>query len=374
MAFEALLAYQDGLLQTHAVGSDLAVFSGGRAVYRHMNGFANREAGIKVSRDTLFRVFSMTKPLTCVLGMILHDQGRFLMTDPLGKYLPAFARMRVKDEGGEREAENPIRILHLFTMTSGLDYNLDRGSLQKARQAYGADLTMAQAAEAVAEDPLAFEPGTRFCYGLSHDVLGVLIESLCGAGLGECLKEMLFQPLGMKNSFFQVPKGEEGRLAVSYSSAPPFGKEAGLEQYFAGFLKLESGGGGLVMTTDDYLRFARMLLREGADEKGRQLISRAAVRLMRSNHLTEALQQGYMAERPGYGYGLGVRVLTHPEMIGALTGMGEYGWAGAQGSWMMVDPAGGLAAVFMMQGTPGPNREVHPRLRNLIAASAGQKG
>lgn len=371
MAFEALRAYQDGLLETRAAGSDLAVYQGETPVYRHMNGFADREAGTRVSRDTLFRVYSMTKPVTCALALMLHDQGRFLMTDPLGEYLPAFSRMRVKDENGGREAENPIRILHLFTMTSGLDYSLDRGSLRQAQEKYGADLTMAQAAEAIAQDPLAFEPGTQFCYGLSHDVLGVLIESLCGAGLGECLREMLFRPLGMADSFFEVPQEAAGRLAVSYSSAPPFGREPGLEQYFAGFPKLESGGGGLVMTTEDYLRFARMLLREGASEEGKQVLSRAAVRLMRRNHLSSDLHAQYMAQRPGYGYGLGVRVLTHPERIGALTRPGEFGWAGAQGSWMMVDPESGLAAVFMMQGSPGPNREVHPRLRNLIAGAAG---
>lgn len=372
MAFDALRVYQDGLLKTTAVGTDLAVYQGERPVYRHINGFADRGAGIKVGRETLFRVYSMTKPITCALALMLHDQGCFLMTDPLGDYLPAFARMRVREGEGTREAEQAIRIAHLFTMTSGLDYNMDRESLGLAQAAHGVGLTMAQAMEAIAGDPLVFEPGTRFCYGLSHDVLGVLIETLCAASLGECLKELIFEPLGMAHSFFEVPEGLAHRCALTYTSQPPFGQEAGLEQYFKAYPKLESGGGGLVMTTDDYLRFLRMLMREGADENGRQILSRAAVRLMRSNHLSAPLHAGYMADRPGYGYGLGVRVLTDPQMIGALTQPGEYGWSGAQGTWMMVDPANSLAAVFMMQGSPGPGREIHPRLRNLIAAAAGQ--
>ena len=239
MAFEALRAYQDGLLETRAAGSDLAVYQGETPVYRHMNGFADREAGTRVSRDTLFRVYSMTKPVTCALALMLHDQGRFLMTDPLGEYLPAFSRMRVKDENGGREAENPIRILHLFTMTSGLDYSLDRGSLRQAQEKYGADLTMAQAAEAIAQDPLAFEPGMQFCYGLSHDVLGVLIDP-CAAPAWGMPGEMLFRPWAWQTAF-EVPQEAAGRLRF-YSSARPLGRP-GLEQYFAGFPKLERGRG-----------------------------------------------------------------------------------------------------------------------------------
>ncbi len=368
MAFEALRAYQDALLKTHAVGTDLAVCRGDTPVYRHMNGFADREAGVRVSGDTLFRVYSMTKPITCTLAMMLHDRGRFLMTDPLGDYLPAFSRMRVAVGNNTRDAEQPIRILHLFTMTSGLDYNADRESLIQVQRARGCEFTMAQAVEAIAADPLLFEPGTRFCYGFSHDVLGVLIETLCGASLGECMREMLFEPLGMACSFFEVPVAARSRCARSYASQPPFGQDPGMDQYFLAFPNLESGGGGLVMTTDDYLRFTLMLRRGGTDERGQPLVSEAAVGLMRRNHLGGAVHAGYMAERPGYGYGLGVRVLTHPEMNGALTRVGEYGWAGAQGTWMMVDPESDLTAVFMMQGVPGPNREIHPRLRNLIAA------
>ena len=368
MNWGALRAYQDSLLENCAVGTDLMVCQGEKVVYRHLNGFANREAGIRVGRDTLFRVYSMTKPITCALAMMLHDQGRFVMTEPLGRYLPAFGQMRVKEGRGSREARGPIRILDLFTMTSGLNYDLQRESLLGVLADQGPGLTLAQVAEAVARDPLDFDPGERFCYGVSHDVLGVLVETLCGASLGECMAEMLFVPLGMADSFFALPEDAQPRLALTYASQPPFGPEPVLDNFFLSFPRLESGGGGLVMTTEDYLRFLGMLLREGRDEKGQALLSPAAVRLMRTNHLTGPVHAGYMADRPGYGYGLGLRVLTHPEQIGALTNPGEYGWAGTQGTWMMADPASRTAAVFMMQGLPGPNREIHPRLRNMIAA------
>ncbi|MDD4080998.1 MAG: serine hydrolase [Eubacteriales bacterium] len=368
MSWEALRAYQDSLLESLAVGTDLAVYQGEEPAYRHMNGFADRDAGKKVSGDTLFRVYSMTKPITCALALILHDQGCFLMTDPVSRWLPAFENMRVKDGGTVRDARKPLRVLDLFTMTSGLNYELERDSLKAAVLSNGPGITMAQAVDALAGDSLDFDPGERFCYGVSHDVLGLLVEALCGASLGECLKEMVFGPLGMKNSFFEVPEPALGRMAVTYASQPPFGQDSSLDQLFRAFPRLESGGGGLVMTTDDYLLFLRMLLREGRNEEGLQLLSPAAVRLMRANHLTGDVHAGYMAERPGYGYGLGVRVLTHPEMIGALTHPGEFGWAGAQGTWMMVDPTSKVTAVFMMQGAPGPNREIHPKLRNIIAA------
>lgn len=373
MAWEALRAYQEELLETCAVGTDLAVYQGETLLYRHMNGFADRENGVKVSADTLFRVYSMTKPVVCALGLMLHDQGRFLMTEPIGKYLPAFEHMRVREGEGVREATNPIRILDLFTMTSGLSYEMDRDSLRAAQKTHGAALTMAHAAEALAQDPLEFEPGTRFCYGLSHDVLGVLIEKLLGASLGECLAEMLFKPLGMTRCFFTVPEVLKPHCAKAYASQPPFGPEAGMEPFFRAFPKMESGGGGLSMTMDDYLRFQRMLLREGKDEDGRTLISQAALRLMRLNHLPPEALKHYMEERPGYGYGLGVRVLMAPEAIGALSLPGEYGWAGTMGTWMMVDPARNTAAVFMMQGEPGPNRQVHPRLRNLVSSAVSSQ-
>ncbi|MGI6687511.1 MAG: serine hydrolase domain-containing protein [Christensenellales bacterium] len=369
MVWEAMRAYQEALLDSCAMGTDLAVYQGETPLYRHMNGFANREAGVKVTADTIFRVFSMTKPIICAVALMLHDQGRFLMTEPVGKYLPAFEQMWVKDGDDVREAEKPIRILDLFTMTSGLSYELDRDSLRAAQKAHGFDLTMAQAAEAIAWDPLEFEPGTRFCYGLSHDVLGVLIERLCGASLGECLEEMLFRPLGMSRSFFTVPDALRPSCAQCYSSRPPFGREEEMERLFSAFPRMESGGGGLWMTMDDYLRFQRMMLREGMDEKGRPILSRAAVRLMRINHLAPGALTTYMQERPGYGYGLGVRVLMAPEAIGALSLPGEYGWAGTQGTWMMIDPERNVAAAFMMQGEPGPNRQVHPRLRNLVSAA-----
>lgn len=368
MGWEALKTYQDSLLGNLAVGTDLAVYQGETPVYRHTNGFADREAGKEVNGETLFRVYSMTKPITCALALILHDQGRFLMTDPVSRYLPAFENMQVKDRDTVRDARRPIRILDLFTMTSGLTYEMERDSFRAAVLSDGPDITLAHLVAALAKDPLDFDPGERFCYGFSHDVLGLLVETLCGASLGECLAEMVFGPLGMESSFFGVPEAAHGRMAITYASQPPFGRESKMDQLFLEFPRFESGGGGLGMTTDDYLLFLRMLLREGRDENGRQILSPAAVRLMGTNHLSGAVHAGYMAERPGYGYGLGVRVLTNPEMIGALTKPGEYGWAGTQGTWMMADPASRTAAVFMMQGLPGPNREIHPRLRNMIAA------
>ncbi len=372
MAWETLRAYQDGLLNSFAVGTDLAVIRGEKQLYRHMNGFADREAGKRVDEDTLFRVYSMTKPITCVLALMLHDQGRFLMTDPLHHYLPAFEELQIAGPDGVREAEQPIRVLDLFTMTSGLSYDLERDSVKKMQQVKGRALRVSDLVEVIAREPLAFEPGSRFLYGLSHDVLGVLVETLCGKPLGECLRDMLFSPLGMEHSFFRLPERLEPHRAKSYASSPPFKEEPGMDQFFLDYPMLESGGGGLVMSMADYLRFIRFLLREGADEKGRHLLSPAAIRLMRSNHLSGEVLASYMAERPGYGYGLGVRVLVAPQAIGALTSPGEYGWAGAKGTWMMVDPTQNLAAVFMMQGDPGPNRLIHPRLRNLIAAEASQ--
>lgn len=363
MDFSALRAYQDGLIGRLSVGTGLSVYSKDQEVYRHMNGFADREKGLPVRGDTLFHMYSLTKPLVCALALKLYEQGRFQLEDPVSQYLPEYAHLKVEFDQGVRDAKCRMLLWHLFTMTSGLDYNVE--AMTPFFMSQGPLLTTRQAAAFLAKKPLSFEPGERFLYGFSHDVLGAVLEVITGQSLGQLLKEHLFSPLGMNNSFFQVPADSRKLLAKAYQLEPPFDLLDDAHP-LDHFLQFESGGGGLIMSLDDYLMFARMLARGGTSQDGKTILKPQTLQLMHTNQLSGDLLAGYQENRPGYGYGMGVRVMLDPQSIGAESKVSEYGWSGMMGCYFLVQPQDQVCAVFVTQSMPGPNRPVHPQLRDLI--------
>lgn len=363
MDFHHVKTYQDSLIDRFAVGTGLSVYKKDREVYCHFNGFADREKGIPISMETLFHMYSLTKPLVCALALMIFEEGGFSLTDPVSKFLPEYAHLMVLGEDGLRPARSQMRIIHLFTMTSGLNYDLDAisGLLMKN----GQQTTARQAAAFLAKRPLDFDPGSRYLYSFSHDVLAVVLEVITGRSLGELLKERLFLPLNMHNSFFQVPKEKEHLLAQTYQLEPPFFRlhDAHALDHFPRF---ESGGGGLVMSLHDYLLFTRMLARGGSTPSGQRLMKPETLRLFYKNQLKGEVLTGYQEKRPGYGYGLGVRVMMDPQAIQASSQVDEYGWSGMMGTYFLVQPQEEVCAVFVTQMMPGPNRPVHAQLRDVI--------
>ncbi len=323
--------------------------------------------------DTIVRMYSMTKAVTGVAAMMLYEEGRFNLNDPVSKYLPEFAKMRLGresfDANGKRTyytvpAERPILVRDLFRHTTGLDYAGPKDETgdnvyKKIEMLGGAPLVPFDLAEAVrrlASVPLNDQPGSTFRYGYSIDVLGRLVEVLSGKTLDQFFAERIFQPLGMTDSAFFVPEEKWKRLATLYtpkragggiepSTAPP-------QESFKKKPNLLLGGAGMVSTLDDYSRFCMMLVNDGQLD-GVRILTRKTVELMHTDQLGNLPRTGVLQE--GYGFGLTFAVNMGPGKVGAVGSEGEYNWGGAAGTSFWIDPKEHMFGVFLINVLPPTN-------------------
>jgi CubicO group peptidase (beta-lactamase class C family) len=365
----ARLAQINTIMREHIQTGRLAGASGliarnGKVVFRETWG--------DYKPDTIVRMYSMTKAITGVAAMMLYEEGRFSLNDPLSKYLPEFANMRVGRESfdatGKRTyytvpAERPITVRDLFRHTSGLDYagpKEENGDVayKKIEMVGGAPLVPIDLAEAVkrlATAPLNDQPGTTFRYGYSIDVLGRLVEVLSGKTLDQFFEERIFRPLGMQDSAFFVPEDKWKRLAVLYTPKKGGGIEVSTAPPQESFKKkpaLLLGGAGMVSTLDDYARFCMMLV-NGGQLDGVRLLSRKTVELMASDHLGDRARTGVIQE--GYGFGLTFAVNLGPGKTGAVGSEGEFNWGGAAGTSFWIDPKEHMIGVFLINVLPPTN-------------------
>ncbi|GAA4251350.1 serine hydrolase domain-containing protein [Dactylosporangium darangshiense] len=373
---------EDGRL----AGWQLAIARDGRVVHSSVHGHRDAEAGLPVEPDTLWRLYSMTKPVTSVAAMMLWEEGRFELTDPIAEWLPEFRDMRVYDKGSANApytvpAAEPIRVWHLLTHTSGLTYGFLQTSVVDAlyRKA-GYDLTMkpgadlAEACRDFAALPLLFQPGTAWGYGVSTDVLGRLVEVVAGVPLPEFVRTRILEPLGMRDTSWSVPRDEQ-RLAALYVPGPGgrrlrydlLGDNAFEEP------KAPAGGGGLISTAADYQRFMTMLLNRGAIDGGERLLAPRTVGFMTRNHLPggadlDTLQTGGFAETTfeGIGFGLGFAVVRDPVPARVFSSPGTFYWGGAASTAFWVDPVERLTVGFYTQLVPSSTYPIRPQLRQLI--------
>ncbi|OXM82543.1 serine hydrolase domain-containing protein [Paenibacillus rigui] len=367
-------------------GCSCIIAQGNEVVYEQSFGYADLETKRPIRPDTIFRIYSMTKIITCTAALMLYERGLYLLNDPLEEYLPEFSSPQVYRYSPTgvlttSPAAGPIRIKDLFTMTSGLTYGGDKqetartiaGIMQQLRssQENGETLNVRDLTKALSAAPLAFDPGTHWQYGFSHDILGALIEIWSGKSLGQFLKEELFDPLGMEDTFFRIPDDKLDRLCSMYDRTEDgtLTKNTRMDANYQPGALFESGGGGLLSTTTDYIRFARMLTAGGTWE-GKQFLSSHTLRLMTTNHLgTQQLADYHWPQQAGYGYGLGVRVMIDPPAGGSNSNPGEFGWSGMAGSWTLMDPEAELSVVYMQQLLPNLESYHHPRMRNVIYGS-----
>jgi CubicO group peptidase (beta-lactamase class C family) len=343
----------------------------GRVVHFHAQGMADREKGLPLAEDAIYRMYSMSKPVTAVALLTLLEEGRFQLDDPVSAFIPELGSLKVLKgmtaKGPEvEELKRPVSIRHLFTHTAGFCYPSPQGSDAEKLLAKEVvtdatvDITMKleEAVSRIARVPLAHQPGEGWTYGLSIDVLGRVIEVISGKTLDAFLQERIFGPLGMTDTGFFAPEEKHGRLAAVYGKNAkgvlervPWATDA----YHAKPLFL-SGGGGLVSTAEDYMRFALMLL-NGGELDGARILGRRTVKLMTLNHVPQlmdlpAVKSG-MAFGLGYGYGLGGRVMLE-EYPGLYGSAGTYGWSGMAGTDFFVDHKEGLTALYMTQIIPWP--------------------
>jgi CubicO group peptidase (beta-lactamase class C family) len=319
-----------------------------------------------MTRDTLFRIYSMSKPITSVATLMLYEDGKLRLTDPISKWIPELAKPRIlHDANGPLTATDPspseITVRDLLTHCSGLVYSFTtQGTLAKAYEEAGVmgsetTLTSAEWAQRLGKLPLAHAPGTKWNYSVSTDVLGLLVERVSGMPFAEFLQQRIVAPLGMKDTAFFVPEAKLARLATNYATNAQ-GElavfDAPATTTYRAAPAFPSGGGGLVSTVDDYARFALMLA--GGGKLGNvRLLSRKTIELMASDHLTPSEFEtfGFRSSRvfAGNSFGLGVMVQTEGAAYRGLGSVGKNGWGGAAGTWYWVDPKEDLVAVLMIQ-------------------------
>ncbi len=336
-------------------------------VYREKFGCADIEAQKPLEFDAIFRIMSMTKPVTAVAAMLLYEEGHFDLNTPIHRFLPAFKEMKVlvgRDQDGKPVLENvrtPITFRHLFTHTSGLSYGslpedpLDALYMQALVPTGSQEVSSIQEfAARLTPLPLAFQPGTRFRYGFNLDLLGALVEVISGLPLEVFFQERIFQPLDMSDTGFSLPPEKLPRLAALYSREAGTGKLTRREIPLPMSVSMW-GGGGLVSTLDDYAHFCEMLANRGS-YAGCQLLSPTTVAMFSTNWASPEALPSFWETGPdingGYGYSLGTAVLLDPSPTGKFGNPGEFYWGGAFSTYFWIDPKESLYGVFMTQLDP----------------------
>jgi len=363
----------------------------GRLAHVSCHGSRDVEAGLPVEPDTLWRIYSMTKPVTSVAAMMLYEEGAFELTDPVSAFIPSFAGVRVYAGGPDLRpvtvpATGPVRIWHLLTHTAGLTYGFLRvHPVDAMYRAAGFEwasppgVDLAQACDIWAGLPLLFEPGSEWNYSAATDVLGRVIEVVSGQDLGEFLATRILCPLGMTDTSFSVRDADAGRLAALYTPGAD-GTAARLDALGQAARErpaMLSGGGGLVSAAADYHRFAQMLLHRpdspAGELDGTRLLSPRTVSYMTRNHLPGGLDlatfgRPLFADYPfhGVGFGLGLAVVTDPAAVRVACSPGELSWGGAASTVFWVDPLEGLTVSFFTQLLPSSAHRIRPQLRQLV--------
>ena len=369
----------DALMQSYV---DRGVYAGiatmvarrGTLVHAGTYGWSDREAGTPMAADTVFRLYSMTKPIVCTALMTFVEEGRLTLVDPVAKHLPAFAGVKVlASDGSLVDPARPMTVGDLMAHTSGLTYHFLGDSpvskMYDDAQILRADVSLANAIDDLARFPLAAHPGSRWIYSLGIDVAARLVEVVAGKPLGDVLRERLFEPLGMADTAYGLAEGARGRLAAMYGRPDLLRPGVTSPDALAAWAQGENqrvdvsrtypvdradvfqrGGHGLFGTAGDYFRFAQMLCNGGTFE-GQRIIGRKTLELMHANRIPGTLLPLEIGGLPltGYGFGLGSRVLLDVAASGAPGSAGEFGWAGAAKTHFWVDPKEEVVAVFMTQ-------------------------
>ncbi|WP_396624920.1 serine hydrolase domain-containing protein [Luteitalea sp.] len=369
--------------QGRVAGTVTLVARNGKVVYHEAAGRRDVEKNVPMTTDTLFRIASMSKAVTSVAVMMLVEEGKVHLDDPVSRFIPSFAKTTVvvpptagaltAGNAGTAPAARPITIRHLLTHTAGISYGNGNPFEADYRAAsvigwYFADKDepIGATIDRLAKLPMDSQPGDKYVYGFNTDILGVVVEKASGLSLADFMRTRIFEPLKMANTQFYVDPAKADRLATVYSMPKAGGSlerapEPGMGQghYVNGPRKSYSGGAGLVSTAIDYARFLQMLLNGGALD-GARLLSPKTVELMTSNHA------GTLYSNGNFGFGLGFEITEHVGRSGRPGSVGEYGWGGAYHTKFWVDPVEKMVVVFMTQLLPAAGSDAHMTLRQLV--------
>lgn len=344
-------------------GAITLVSRNGKICHLQTHGWLDVERQVPMREDALFRIYSMTKPITAVAVLMLYEEAAFLLDEPLARFLPEYADVQVKEvdgQGNERlvSPERAITIHDVLTHTAGFGYTLIHEAMEEGK------LDLAEFSRQFAKEPLLAHPGKQWIYSAANDVLGRLVEVVSGRNYDQFLRERIFEPLGMTETAFWAPEDRYDRL-VSLCQHDEDGRiepYKGTDKTFASKPRIFSGGGGLVSSTSDYLRFCQMLLSQGEFE-GHRLLGRKTVELMRQDHLPA----GHPRIEPfKFGYGLGVSVVRSLGEKQGIASVGEFGWGGMASTDMWIDPEENMVTMIMMQLLQKPGSSLTKRYKDLV--------
>jgi CubicO group peptidase (beta-lactamase class C family) len=350
-------------------GAAVLISRHGKVAFWEAFGERDPAAHTKLAKDDLFRIYSMTKPICSVAVLMLAEEGKFILSDPIRKYIPALSKLQVatpKDGGLALEpTHSDITIQDLLRHTSGLSYGFRathiKGVYEEAEKGIN-DKSNTEVMKLLGTLPLAFHPGSTWEYSRSTDVLGALVEAISGRPLGEFLRERILSPLGMKETGFHVPEAKWSRIAQAGPDPDTHQPQAMLEVRHP--RAFESGGGGLVSTAPDYLRFAHMVL-NGGELEGVRLLSPRTVAWMTSDHLGTIARGNEYIPGAGYGFGLGVAVRGAAGISPVHGSAGDYHWSGAGGTFFWIDPREQLIGIFMLQA-PSVRQYYRQLIKSLV--------
>ena len=393
MNFDKMTDFLHHLVDEYGIPTvDCSINYKGEEVYRYYYGEG-------ISDKSLYNMYSATKPITATAGLRLMEEGKFKLTDPVYEYIPEFKEMTVKKKiytGGDGlkyatgnnptgdelleekfeivKAENPILVKDLFAMSAGFNYNTEIDGIKKRIEENNGRFETTWIIDALKDEPLDFEPGTHWGYSLCHDVLAAFIERVSGKKYDEYVQEKIFDPLGMTDSTYKRTAEVEKRLAKQhrYYNCDNCAREIDNENPYCFGEGYASGGAGIISSVNDYSKFVRAMSMNGVTKDGYRILKPETINLMKTNALNpEALKDFNWEHLKGYGYGLGVRTMMHPELEGIKSVKGEFGWCGAGGAYVMIDTDNQIGVFYAQQVMNNQEPYVHPRLRNITYSIFG---
>jgi len=374
MNLDALKNYMDEAIPANNMtGVDCIIYQNHKEIFRHTAGYGNMEEKKPIQPNSLFNIYSATKMITCVAALQLFERGKFLLDDPVHKYLPEFQNMKVKyGTYSILPAKNEIKIVDLFAMTSGLTYDRETPSFLQLKAKKGSNFNSHEFMKAHALEPLAHEPGEGWSYGFSHDVLSVLVEVISGMTFEDYLKINIFKPLGIKNASFYL-SAENKRLVTPQYGYNATGEIERLTDECLGRAgdKHESGGGGLIMSAEDYILFADALACGGVGASGNRIISNRTLDLMATNRLKgKALEDYYrVGATSGNGYGLGVGVIIDSKEALTLVPNGAFTWGGIGGVQNLIDRENRLSYYVSQHLFASPKHLISRQMLTILYAN-----
>ena len=388
MDFSAVKNIMDGLTSWKVPGNSISICIDNKEVFSYQSGYSDYENKIPMGKDALFNIYSCSKVVTVVAALQLYEKGLFSLDAPLYDFIPEYKNMCIKDaDGNISEAKKYITLRHLFTMTSGMTYDCDTLAFKKARELTDGKMDTVTVAKCLAQDPLTFEPGEKWVYSLAHDVLAAVVEVVSGKKFRDYVRENIFLPLGMNNSYyhnelvrdkmsqqyrFQVFNEQDiANLKNGFKNSFAEGlSNVGKELGYAFGSEYDSGGAGITTSVPDYSRFASALANGGIGATGEKILDPKTITLLHTDQLSEQLHIDYDNDvLKGYGYGLGVKTMIDVAKSGGYGNLGEFGWGGAAGASTFINPELKLS-MFYAQHVLNPQDEYYQRdVRNAVYQS-----